>query len=156
MMSRRTAGRLAVGLTLLTTLGCRGGAVVPATLDPKNDACSHCRMAVSDQGFAGQLVAPGEEPKFFDDIGCLRDYLSGSATLSRGATAYVADHRTRDWVRAAKAVYVRVDTLDTPMGSHIIAHADEASRQADPAARGGVPLAPAGVFGSAGPPDGMP
>jgi hypothetical protein len=33
-----------------------------------------------------------------------------------------------------------VPSLETPMGSHIIAHATEASRDADPAARGGEPV----------------
>ena len=30
---------------------------------------------VSDLRFAAQLTAPGHEPKFFDDAGCLRDWL---------------------------------------------------------------------------------
>jgi copper chaperone NosL len=63
------------------------------------------------------------------------------------AIAYVADHRTKAWARASQAVYVKVPSLGTPMGSHIIAHADAASRDQDPDARGGEPLAAADVFG---------
>jgi copper chaperone NosL len=111
-------------------------------------------MAVSDPRFAAQLVAPSEEPRFFDDIGCLRDYLAATRSRSQGGAAFVADHRTKAWVPAARAAYTRVPALETPMGSHVIAHADAASRDADPDAAGGSPLTPAEVFGPAGPPGG--
>jgi copper chaperone NosL len=107
-------------------------------------------MTVSDVRFAGQLVAPGEEPRFFDDIGCLRAFLKGGATR-KGETAYVADHRTKTWVVAAKAVYVRNDQVQTPMGSHLLAYVDAASRDADQDSRG-TPMTAADVFGPDGPP----
>jgi copper chaperone NosL len=125
----------------------------PADLDTRNDACASCRMAVSEPRFAAQLVAPGEEPRFFDDLGCLRDHLR-SARLPAGAVAWVADHRTRAWVRADRAVFTRVAGLATPMSSSLVAHADAASRDADPAARGGVGVPVAEIFGPAGPPGG--
>ena len=122
----------------------------PAAVDTRNDSCAHCRMAVSDVRFAGQIVAPGEEPMFFDDLGCLRDYLQGKPAPT-GATAYVADHRTKAWVVAAEAVFVRNEQVETPMGSHLLAFADAASRDADPDARG-ARMTAADVFGPAGPP----
>jgi copper chaperone NosL len=36
------------------------------------------------------------------------------------------------------------------MGSHVIAHADAASRDVDPEARGGSPLSAADFFGASG------
>jgi copper chaperone NosL len=109
-------------------------------------------MAVSDARFAAQLAAPGEEARFFDDIGCLRDFLREAGGPTAGAVAYVADHRTRAWMPAADAIYTRVPALQTPMSSHLLAHADAASRDADPDAAGGTPVAVAEVFGPAGPP----
>ena len=145
--------RAAAFIALVAASGCAGGPPQAASLDPKNDQCAFCRMAVSDQKFASQLVASGEEPKFFDDLGCLVSYI-GQARLPKGAVAYVADHHSGQWVRAAAAVYAHVPALDTPMGSHLVAHADEASRQDDPAARGGEARTATEVFGPAGPPDG--
>jgi copper chaperone NosL len=107
----------------------------PAPLDTRNDACAWCRMAVSDPRFAAQLALPGEDPRFFDDVGCLSDYLRAKPDLAEGARAYVADHRTKAWVDAATAVYTRVGAVEAPMRSHLVAHADAASRDAD--ARGG-------------------
>lgn len=140
----------------LVAAACKPGAVEPAALDPRHEACAHCRMAVSDQRFAAQLVAPREEPRFFDDVGCLRDFLRDAGRLPRGAVAFVADHRTRAWTRADLAVYALVPALETPMGSHLVAHADAASRAADPAARGGRALTAAEVYGPSGPPRGSP
>jgi copper chaperone NosL len=111
-------------------------------------------MAISEPRFAGQLVAPAEEPRLFDDIGCLGHYLKGSPAIPRGAVAFVADHRTRAWVRAGAAIYTRVESLATPMGSHLVAHADRVSRDADPDAKGGTSETLAEVFGPGGPPGG--
>ena len=143
-------------LALLALLGCSRGQAQPGALDTRNDACAHCRMAVSDARFAAQLAAPGEEPRFFDDLGCLRDYVRAQPRLPRGTVAFAADHRTREWVRASQATYTRNPGLQTPMASHLLAHAGAASRDADPAAAGGTPVGAAEVFGPAGPPDGTP
>ena len=150
-MTRRTTLML---LVACLTAACARG-VAPAELDAANTQCRFCRMAVSDVHFAAQIAAPGAEPVFFDDIGCLRDYLrSSSADVPAGAVAFVADHRTGAWMRAAEAVYTRPPNLGTPMGGGVIAHADAASRDQDAAAKGGAPVDVAAIFGPAGPPKG--
>ena len=131
----KAAKRLAT-LALLCAAACSRGPTPAAALDPKNDACANCRMAVSDVHFAAQLVAPREEPRFFDDLGCLRDYLAANPQRPQGTLAYVADHRTGEWVLATSAVYSQGPAIEAPMGSHLMAHATFASREQDPAARG--------------------
>ena len=139
------AALVSCGLTACSAAG-------PAPLDTKSESCAWCRMAVSDPRFAAQLVAPSEEPRFFDDIGCLASYLGSKRELPKGARAYVADHRHQVWIDATTAVYARVESLETPMGSHLVAHTDAASRAADAEARTGKPLAAPEVFGPSGPP----
>ena len=151
--AHRRARALALAL-FATALACHGGPPPPADLDTQNESCRFCRMAIYSQKTAAQLVAPGEEPLFFDDLGCLRDYLAGGAEIPRGAIAYVADHRSKDWVPAAAALYTRQPRLETPMGSHVIAHLDAARRDADPDAAGGERLTANEVFGATGPPAG--
>jgi copper chaperone NosL len=124
--------------------------VEPAALDTAAGvACASCRMAISDARTASQIVAPGEEPLFFDDLGCLREYRAAHAT-AQGAAVYVADHQTGAWVPAADAVYARATGVDTPMGSHLLAWASAASRDADPASRGAEPREAAAVLGPPG------
>jgi copper chaperone NosL len=136
----------AIPLLLFLTLACASGPPQPAALSLGNDACSHCRMVVSDAHFAAQLVAPGEEPRFFDDIGCLAGYLKTNPA-SPSAVTYVADHHTGEWVNAKFAIYTRVDSLETPMGSHVIAHLGARSRDADPVTAKGVAQTYDDVFG---------
>jgi copper chaperone NosL len=138
-------------LALSASLACAGGSPGPAALDTKTEVCRSCRMPVSDLRLAAQLVNRGEEPKFFDDIGCLRDFLARSPAPP-ASVAYVADHRTGQWVRASSAVYTRA-RLDTPMGSHLIAHATSSSREADPVAAGEAPVPWRDIFERAGLPD---
>ena len=127
----------------------------PAPLDSSNTACGFCRMSVSDKHFAAQIAAPGAEPVFFDDIGCLRDYQKKTgAQIADGAVAFVADHRSGAWVRAVDAVFTRPTRLSTPMGGGLIAHADEESRRQDSEAEGGARVSIQDVFGASGPPAG--
>ena len=145
--------RLAAALALASALaGCGRGPAAPVQPDTKHDACGWCRMAVSDLRFAAQLVAPSEEPRFFDDVGCLATFLKAGGAPAKGQVAYVADHRTKQWVRATSAVYTKVAGLQTPMNSFLLAHADAASRDADESAGGGTPLTAQQVFG----PNGVP
>lgn len=139
-------------VALCLALACAGEPPGPATLEVGRQPCDHCRMTVSDVRFAAELVAPGEEPRFFDDLGCLTAYLRDHEPRPPDAVAYVADHRTRDWVPAGTAVYTRVETLATPMSSHLIAHASAASRDADRDAGDGIAVAATELFGPDGPP----
>ena len=121
---------------VLLAAGCAGsGAPEPVAIDLGRDACGHCRMAIVSTTTAAEIVAPGEEPHLFDDLGCLRDFVA-TASLASDAVVFVADHRTGAWTEARHAVFTKTP-LQTPMGSGLIAHADTASRDQDAAAGGG-------------------
>lgn len=115
-------------------------------------------MAISETSTAAQLVAPYEEPRFFDDLGCLRDYLNSKPSLSAGTVTYVIDHHSHEWVPAAAALFTRVPGLATPMGSGLVAHRDAASRMADPVTTGagttGLPVLSADQVFPVAPPGG--
>jgi len=141
---------LATVLLALAATACAGGPPPPATLDTAHESCRFCRMVVSDQRFAAQIVALREEPLFFDDLGCLQRYARGLSTLPAGAFVYVADHRTGEWVPGGRAVYTRVPGLATPMDGGMVAHRDTSSRDADRLVpSGGTPVSPSAVIGTA-------
>lgn len=139
-----TGRALFLALAVLAANGC--GQVSPGTLDPAHDQCAQCRMVVSNAMTAAQLVAPFENPVFFDDFGCLRKYLADTPALSPRAAIFVTDHRTGEWVRADRALYTRAKAVVAPMGSPVIAHATPASRDGDPAAESGMPVDAAEVI----------
>lgn len=124
-----------VVVLIVAVTGCSGGPPSPAGLDTRQDRCAQCRMAVLDVRVAAQIVASGQDPLFFDDIGCMIDYLSRHLRQPPGAMAYVADHQTGEWVPAATALYTRNLQVQTPMGSHLIAHGSIETQRQDPAAR---------------------
>ena len=124
---------------VLLTVGCAGsGAPGPLAIDLGRDACSHCRMAIVSTSTAAEIVAPGEEPRLFDDLGCLGAFVA-SSPAGPDAVVFVADHRTGTWIEARHAVFTKT-SLQTPMGSGLVAHNDDTSRDQDPAARGGTPV----------------
>lgn len=139
----------AIAAVLLAS-ACGGDGLAPADLQAyPGVACANCRMTVIDGRTVAQIVAKREEPLFFDDLGCLRTYLRtvpngttlvplgtvpNANQLSAEAAIYVADHRTQQWVDAGTAVFAYVPTIDTPMGSHLLAWADDQSRRTDGAA----------------------
>jgi len=107
-----------------------GGAGDPPPPIQAGTPCAFCRMTISDAHYAAEVVAPGEEPRQYDDIGCLAGDLQKRPLPSR-ARAFVADYATGALVPAGDAVYTRVDAIETPMMSHIVAHASAAARDAD-------------------------
>ena len=124
---------------------CRRGELTPAAFDAAHEPCRFCRMTGSNGRTAAQIVAPGEDPLFFDDIGCLQGYVKGRR-IAAGAVWYVADHGSGAWIHADRAVYARNDAVRTPMSSHLLAFASPAARDADPDGRNGTALSAAEVF----------
>ena len=124
-----------------------GGTPGPAELDTAHETCASCRMVVSDRRLASQVVAAGEVPRFFDDLRCLREYLS--AHPSKDAVVFVADHRTSEWIPASGAVFSRLARPTTPMASGLIAHASVSSRDLDASASGSTTVPSRDVFSGA-------
>ena len=142
-----TAGRTLAAVLLCAAFACGvRDTTPPAPWEPGVHQCAFCRMTVIDRGFASQIVAPDDEPNFFDDMGCLANYLAKQTTPVARAVVYVADRRTGEWVPAADAVYTRVDTLRAPMGSHIVAHRSADSRAGDAESATGIAVAIRDVF----------
>lgn len=107
-------------LAVLCLAGCGGGALEPAELVLNEEACSLCRMAVSQRPFAAQAVTRSGRTDFFDDIGCLVRWAAEHPPTPETAL-FVVDHETGAWLAANKAHYVRSETLDTPMSSGLAA-----------------------------------
>ena len=93
------------------------------------DICAFCRMAVSERRFAAQVVTVGGRAEFYDDIGCLVDWLAENGQ-PEGAGIFVVDFTTGRWLTATGAGYVRSPRLPTPMGHGLAAFADREAAQA--------------------------
>jgi copper chaperone NosL len=100
--------------------GCGGGAIEPAELVLDEEACSHCRMAVSQKLYAAQAVSRSGRTDFFDDIACLAKW-APTQTQGDDLGFFVVDQESGEWLDARAAYYMRSDELDTPMSSGLAA-----------------------------------
>jgi copper chaperone NosL len=102
-------------------VGCAATEIKPVDLYPE-DQCAQCRMAVSNEAFASEIIAQNGEVFKFDDLGCLEKFLKEKSGLAVAAM-YVKDYQTRAWLSKDKSVIVQT-SLKTPMGSGKVAVAD--------------------------------
>lgn len=106
---------------LLLLAACSAPAPFPVALG--EDGCDHCHMTLADPRFVAEWLTSTGKPYRFDDIGCLTAFLA-EGKLSPGADghAWVADFlHPGVWISAEQAVYLRTDSLHTPMASGLIA-----------------------------------
>ncbi len=87
------------------------------------ETCRHCHMTIADPRFAAELVTAKGMVYVFDDVGCLAAFVaSGKVPASEVHSVLVNDFLRPDSVLDARdAVYLRVDSVQTPMGSHLVA-----------------------------------
>lgn len=119
---------LALGAAVLLAGGCRQGKPQPVEIVLSEDACSECRMAVSDRKFAAELVTTAGHVDYFDDIGCLIIFLRKNPPPS-GSAAYVVDFYTGSWLEQTQAYFLHAKTLPTPMSYGLAAFVSEIDAQ---------------------------
>lgn len=101
--------------------GCASTDIKPVDLYPE-DQCAQCRMAVSNEAFASEIITKNGTVFKFDDLGCQEKFLKQKSDLAVAAI-YVKDYQTRVWLPKEKSIIVQT-SLKTPMGSGKIAVAD--------------------------------
>ncbi len=108
-------------LLLILLGGCSSSEIKPVDIYPE-DMCSHCRMAISDQAFASEIITAEGEIFKFDDLGCLERFKEKAAALKIAAT-FVKDYETKNWLPYERSTIVQT-SIKTPMGSGKVAVAD--------------------------------
>ena len=108
-------------IVMAATAGCSKSAVKPVDIFPE-DMCSHCRMSVSNQAFAAEIITENGEALKFDDIGCMEEFTRNSKDVKM-AGAFVKDYETKEWLPLEKSTII-VTGIATPMGSGKIACGD--------------------------------
>lgn len=120
-MTQRTRWMMAVWL--LAASGCGSGALEPQPLPLDHAECASCRMMISSLDHAAQAVAPGEEPRFYDDRGCLAKDV---ASLPPDARLFVQLDAGAGWIEAGAAFFAFATNAKTPMGYGVTAFRTEA------------------------------
>jgi len=92
------------------------------------DVCSNCRMAISDDRFAGEIITVDREVFKFDDIGCMELFEERQHGM-KIAARFVRTFESTAWIPYEKSIILET-TVTTPMGSGKIAFADSTKAQA--------------------------
>ncbi len=95
-----------------------------------SDMCSRCRMAISQNRYAAELLDHDGNAFKFDDIGCMRRYTLDHRLDPKAQTYFVMDYQTQHWLDATQAAYVRSDAIPSPMSGQLVAFHDKPSAEA--------------------------
>jgi len=115
-------------IALTTLAACRTGPPRPIDIEP-SDMCSRCRMAISQNRYAAELVDRDGNVWKFDDIGCMVRYTRDHGLEPRSQTYFVMDYQSQHWLNAAHALYVRSEEIPSPMSGGIVAFENEAKAE---------------------------
>jgi copper chaperone NosL len=118
---------------IIAAAACGGGSLEPQPLPLDEVDCARCGMRVSDLAHAAQVVAPGDEPRFYDDRGCLA---KDASALPADARLFVQLDGGAGWTDVREAYFAVPAEARTPMGYGVTAFRTEAeARRADRAGR---------------------
>jgi copper chaperone NosL len=100
-------------------------------------------MTIAEPRFAAQLVTRTGKVFVFDEPGCLAAFLArGQVSPGKVSSIWVNDFLDPDSLLDARgATYLRVESVNTPMGTHVIATRPGPRADSLRAALGAQPLA---------------
>ena len=118
------------GALLLTIAAATGGCATrvpsPEPVPVDRAECAFCRMLISTERGAAEIVPIDGDTRFYDDVGCLVSDWHDHATLGRAFVRIEGG----PWVDAESAAYTKPDGARTAMGSGLVAFASAADARA--------------------------
>lgn len=103
----------------------------PAEVHYGSDECVHCKMMITDEQFASQIVTDKGKALKFDAIECMAVYQRENADELQGAVRYVSNYnQPGNWLKAPEAQFVKSEVVNSPMGESLLAfpNKDEAKK----------------------------
>jgi copper chaperone NosL len=124
----RRSANANTGLLLLVAIMLGSCNTSPEPLRPGVDNCTFCKMTFSDQRFGAEVITQKGKILKFDDSHCLLAYLSASLPQDEPKAVYFVNYSgSHELVSADKALFLRADQLQSPMGGNVAAFADQAA-----------------------------
>lgn len=119
----------------LLAAACGANAAGPPDIVVDRTTCHHCGMFVSEPAIAAAYQAEGQEPRVFDEIGCMVEALRRETASP--ITVWVQDAAGDGWLNADEALFVAASRIRTPMGGGVLAFADATAANKAAAAHDG-------------------
>lgn len=94
----------------------------PDEINYGSDECQHCKMIISDNRFAAQLVTTKGKAIKFDAIECLAAYTHAQAQNIEGALVWISNFNDPGkWLSAKQAIFIKSEVINSPMGASLLA-----------------------------------
>jgi copper chaperone NosL len=112
------ASMMLLGVSFLTSCGNKG----PQAIKLNNDKCDYCKMSISDQRFATELITEKSKVYKFDDVNCMMGFKAENADKVANADYYIADFLSPFSLTDAKTMlFLEGDGIGSPMGGNVAA-----------------------------------
>jgi len=94
----------------------------PKEVNLHTDECAYCKMVISDQQFASQLVSDKGKSYPFDSIECMAAYAYQTQDVAENAKLYAPDYTRRgEWLILESADIYHAESVPSPMGLSLFA-----------------------------------
>lgn len=119
----RTVRTLSVLAIFSFMISC--GSDGPEPIQLNKDACSHCKMSISEGNFAAELITQKGRVYKFDDFLCMNLFVSENQNMEV-KNFYVGDYlKENELTDATSAWYVHSEQIKSPMSGHIAAFSNK-------------------------------
>lgn len=94
----------------------------PAEIHYGSDECAHCRMMITDDRFASQIVTETGKTIKFDAIECMAAYAGDHKSEMHSAKLWVSDFSSPgEWLNVENARLIESRVVKSPMGGSLLA-----------------------------------
>ena len=98
----------------------------PVEIHYASDECAHCKMMITDDQFASQIVTDKGKALKFDAIECMAVYHRENKNELENARLWVSNYNEPGaWLDAFEAQYVKSEVVKSPMGESLLALPDK-------------------------------
>src|SRR5690554_2958900 len=94
----------------------------PVEIHYGSDECAHCRMMITDNHFASQIITKKGKAIKFDAIECLAAYQKENREELGDAVFWISDYENPgEWLKAENAIIIKSEVIKSPMGASLLA-----------------------------------
>lgn len=116
-----------IGFAAITVaVSCQSG---PQDIKLGTDQCDHCKMTITEQKFAAELVTEKGRVYKFDDVQCMKEYAKDNADKSQNAKTYGVDFTSGKFVDLSSSTLIQGGKIESPMGGNYRVYSDKAAAQ---------------------------
>lgn len=102
----------------------------PAEIHYGSDECAFCKMMITDNRFASQIVKDTGKSIKFDAIECMADYTEENKPELESAKMWVSDfNNPGNWIEVSNAKIIKSEVVKSPMGESLLAFETEEEMQ---------------------------